>query len=216
MKYSVVIFDMDGTTLYTLEDLTDGVNYALEKNGLPSKKLEEVRTYVGNGIHSEIEHSVPENTKEEVMERVYQDFVEWYGIHCNDHTHPYEGILELMDALNEAGCKCAIVSNKGDSAVQQLDEIYFRNRIACGVGEKKNVRRKPCPDSVWEVLKQLDIPKEKAVYVGDSEVDIETATNAGMDGIFVSYGYRTRAFLEAHGAATIVDSVQELKEVLFR
>jgi phosphoglycolate phosphatase len=209
-----VIFDMDGTTLYTLEDLSAGLNYALRKNGLPAKPMEEIRTYVGNGVHSEVEHSVPEGTSEEMIEKVYQDFLPWYNQHCNDHTRPYEGIIPLLKKLRENGMKTAIVSNKGDEAVQILDQKYFSGLIDAGVGERADVARKPAPDTVNKVLEALQIDRSEAVYIGDSEVDLATAENAGMACIIVLWGYRDEAFLKEKGARVMVHTVKELEERL--
>jgi phosphoglycolate phosphatase len=213
-QYKLVIFDMDGTTLYTLEDLSAGLNYALKKNGFPEKKMEEIRLFVGNGVHSEVEHSVPSGTSQEEIEKVYEDFIPWYNIHCNDHTGPYDGILELMQHLKDHGIHTAVVSNKGDEAVQILDEKYFRGLVEIGVGEKEGIARKPAPDTVNAVLKKMNINRSDAVYVGDSEVDLETAKNAGMDCIIVLWGYRDEDFLVKKGAVHPVHTVEELEERL--
>ena len=214
-NYKCVIFDMDGTILYTLDDIVDGLNYALKKNGLPVKEKDAVRKYIGNGIHYEVENSVPQGTDDEMIERVFADFNVYYGVHCGDHTHPYEGIVELMKKLRAAGILTAVVSNKGDYAVQQLDEQYFKGLLDIGVGEKKNIRRKPAPDTVYEVLNRLHIDKADAVYIGDSEVDIDTAANVPMDCIVAEWGYRDHDFLMAHGAEVTARTVQELEKILF-
>ena len=213
-QYKAVIIDMDGTTLYTLQDLSDGLNYALRKNGFPPKPIEEIRLFVGNGVHSEAEHSVPSGTSEAEIEKVYQDFLPWYNAHCNDHTKPYDGILDLLKHIRAHGMRTAIVSNKGDEAVQILDEMYFHGLIDAGVGEKEGIARKPAPDTVNAVLKQLNVAREDAVYIGDSEVDLETAKNAGMDCIIVLWGYRDEAFLKEKGALDPVHTVKELEERL--
>ncbi len=212
MKYEAVIFDMDGTTLYTLQDLTNCTNMALEKNGLPLRDLSYIRSIVGNGIHREVELAVPQGSSKECIEKVFADFLEIYAEHSNDTTKPYEGILDLLAELKEHGIHTAIVSNKADEAVQVLDEIYFKGLIEIGVGEKADVQRKPAPDSVNAVLKQLGMDRAKAVYVGDSEVDVATGKNAGMDVIGVTWGYREEDALA--GATKIVHTVEELKETL--
>jgi phosphoglycolate phosphatase len=213
-KYKLVIFDMDGTILYTLEDIVNGLNYALKKNNLPEKEMDAVRKYIGNGIHYEVENSVPAGTSAEEIERVFDDFNQYYAIHCGDHTRPYEGIVDLLRKLHGAGIYTAVVSNKGDYAVQQLDQQYFAGLLDAGAGEKKEIRRKPAPDTVNAVLKQLQIKREDAVYIGDSEVDIETAANACMDAVIVEWGYRDHAFLVEHGAKHLVKTIQELEEEL--
>ncbi len=213
-NYQLVIFDMDGTILYTLDDIVDGLNEALKKNGLPCKEKDAVRKYIGNGIHYEVENSVPVGTSNEMIDQVFDDFNRYYAVHCADHTKPYDGICELMQELKDHGILTAVVSNKGDYAVQQLDEQYFKGLLDAGVGEKKEIRRKPAPDTVNAVLQKLHVKKEDAVYIGDTEVDIETARNAEMDSIIVEWGYRDHDFLVDHGAVNLVKTVEELQAEL--
>ncbi|HAW13245.1 MAG TPA: HAD family hydrolase [Erysipelotrichaceae bacterium] len=213
-KYELVIFDMDGTILYTLDDICDGVNASLSKHGLPVRTKDEIRRHIGNGIRHEIESSVPEGTKESMIDAVFHDFHAWYEIHCNDRTRPYDGIVELLEDLKQAGIHCAVVSNKADYAVKALNEIYFKGLLEAGVGEKDGIARKPAPDEVDEVLRLLNMERNRAVYIGDSEVDIETAANAGMDCIGVSWGYRDRKWLQECGAEVIVDDVSQLRQLL--
>lgn len=211
MNYKLAIFDMDGTILDTLEDLKDSLNYALAEAGCPARTLDEVRRFVGNGMQKLIERAVPANRTAEEKENILESFKAHYKIHCADKTQPYDGIIELLENLQRSGCRTAVVSNKGDFAVQELNQQYFAGLMDCAIGEKEGVRKKPAPDSVNEVLKKLQIERENAVYIGDSEVDIETAENAGMDCIIVSWGFREREFLAKRGAKTIVDSAQELR-----
>ena len=213
-KYELVIFDMDGTILYTLDDICDGVNASLSKHGLPVRTKDEIRRHIGNGIRHEIESSVPEGTKESMIDAVFHDFHAWYEIHYNDRTRPYDGIVELLEDLKQAGIHCAVVSNKADYAVKALNEIYFKGLLEAGVGEKDGIARKPAPDEVDEVLRLLNMERNRAVYIGDSEVDIETAANAGMDCIGVSWGYRDRKWLQECGAEVIVDDVSQLRQLL--
>lgn len=213
-KYELVIFDMDGTILYTLDDICDGVNASLSKHGLPVRTKDEIRRHIGNGIRHEIESSVPEGTKESMIDAVFHDFHAWYEIHCNDRTRPYDGIVELLEDLKQAGIHCAVVSNKADYAVKALNEIYFKGLLEAGVGEKDGIARKPAPDEVDEVLRLLNMERNRAVYIGDSEIDIETAANAGMDCIGVSWGYRDRKWLQECGAEVIVDDVSQLRQLL--
>lgn len=213
-KYELVIFDMDGTILYTLDDICDGVNASLSKHGLPVRTKDEIRRHIGNGIRHEIESSVPEGTKESMIDAVFHDFHAWYEIHCNDRTRPYDGIVELLEDLKQAGIHCAVVSNKADYAVKALNEIYFKGLLEAGVGEKDGIARKPAPDEVDEVLRLLNMERNRAVYIGDSEVDIETAANAGIDCIGVSWGYRDRKWLQECGAEVIVDDVSQLRQLL--
>ncbi|MGN1388741.1 MAG: HAD family hydrolase [Bulleidia sp.] len=214
MNCRCAIFDMDGTILYTLQDISDGLNAALRKNGLPERSMEEIRRFVGNGIHREVEQTVPEGSSKAVIQQVFDDFNTWYAVHCYDHTKPYNGILPLLSELRKAGLKTAIVSNKADYAVQILDEKYFSGLIDCGVGEKQGIARKPAPDTVNAVLEMLDADRSEAVYIGDSEVDLETAANARMDCIAVTWGYRDEDFLIAHGARTLARTPEELQKIL--
>ena len=212
--YTTVIFDLDGTLLDTLEDLTDSVNYALTDAGYPGHTIEEVRMMVGNGVRTLMERAVPTGISTEAFEAVFAAFKEHYDQHCNDHTHPYDGIPELLHTLKAQGFRLAIVSNKVDSAVKTLRALYFNETIPVAIGEKEGIRRKPAPDTVVTALQELGASASDAVYVGDSDVDIQTAANAGMDCISVSWGFRDTAFLKAHGASLIIDHPQELPALL--
>lgn len=214
MKYELAIFDMDGTILDTLEDLTDTLNYALHKNNFPTHSIDDVRRFVGNGIPKLIERGVPEGTDRESVGRVHKDFIEHYKIHCADKTKPYKGILELIGRLRDAGCKTAVVSNKTDVAVQELCVQYFDGLFDYAVGDREGILKKPAPDSVNEVLHYLQIKREKAVYIGDSEVDIATARNAGMNSIIVSWGFRKTEFLKEQGAKVIVNQPAEVAGII--
>lgn len=215
MSYKLVIFDLDGTILDTLEDLKESTNAALAANGYPARTLDEVRRFVGNGIGKLIERAVPQKTSPESIACTLESFKQHYAVHCADHTKPYDGIPKLLADLREKGILTAVVSNKADFAVQELCSQYFPGAFDFVVGEREGIRRKPCPDSVFEVLKTLHVRQSDAVYVGDSDVDVETAKQAGMDGIFVSWGFRGRKFLKEHGAERIVDTPKELEKELF-
>lgn len=210
MKYKAVIFDLDGTILDTLEDLTDAVNYALRVNSYPEHSMDDVRRFVGNGIRLLIERAVPQGLAVEEIDKVFADFKAYYQVHCSDKTKPYDDIPEVLLTLKEAGVKTAVVSNKADSAVQVLCEQYFHEQFDFAVGEREGIRKKPAPDSVDEALRVLGVQTDDAVYVGDSDVDIETAHNAHMDSIIVDWGFRDRAFLKECGAKTIVSSPKAL------
>ena len=213
-KYELAVFDMDGTILYTLDDICNGVNEALARHGLPRRDIDSIRRNIGHGIRHEIESSVPEGTDESVIDAVFHDFHAWYEVHCNDNTRPYDGIVELLQSLKEEGIRCAVVSNKADYAVKALSDIHFKGLMEVSVGEMEGIARKPAPDEVDEVLRLIGVDRKKAVYIGDSEVDIETARNAGMDCIAVSWGYRDRWMLEASGAKVIADNVEQLNHLL--
>ena len=210
MKYKLFIFDLDGTILNTLHDLTNSTNYALEKNNFPKRTEDEIRRFVGNGIGKLIERAVPEQTDKKVTDQVLADFTEHYANHCADTTQPYDGIMELLLNLKEQKCKLACVSNKADFAVSQLCEKYFPHIFDVAVGEREGIRKKPSPDSVLEVLTLLNVSKEDAVYVGDSEVDIQTAANTEMDVISVTWGFRDKEYLISQGGKLIVDSPYEM------
>lgn len=214
MKYQAAIFDLDGTILNTLEDLTDSINFALQKNGYPQRTIEEVRRFVGNGIGKLAQRAVPAGTGAEQTKQVLDDFKEYYGKHCADKTLPYEGITDLLKELRASGCRIAVVSNKADFAVQTLCKDYFPDLFDVAVGEREGIRRKPSPDALFEILDKLGIHKEQAVYIGDSEVDIETAANAGMDCLSVDWGFRSTDFLKQQGAKKIVSTMKELQDCI--
>lgn len=214
MKYKAVIFDMDGTILYTLEDIVLCMNEALRRNSLPEITEERIRVIIGHGIMNEVRGSVPDGTDPEITEKVYEDFNELYAVHCMDHTKPYDGIIELIGRLRRQGVKTAVVSNKGDYAVRELNDIIFPGLFEASAGEKEGIAKKPAPDTVFAVLKEMDVSTEEAVYVGDSEVDLQTARNAGMDCIIVSWGYRTKEQMKKDGAECIVDTMDELFDKL--
>lgn len=215
MKYKLAVFDMDGTILNTLEDLADSLNAALEMSGYPQRTLEEVRCFVGNGIRKLIERGVPAGTPVEMIDKVNSDFTGHYKVHCADKTKPYDGIIPVIRRLLAAGVKTAVVSNKADYAVQELCVQYFDGLFDAAVGERAGIAKKPAPDSVNEVLRHLNVAREDAVYIGDSEVDIATARNAGMDSIIVDWGFREREFLVKMGAQRIISAPEEIAEVIF-
>lgn len=214
MKCKIAIFDLDGTLLDTLQDLAISANFALEACGYPKRTIEEIRCFVGNGIEKLIERASPADISADDRKKILEIFKLHYADHCEDHTAPYDGIVPLLDCLAEAGISLAVVSNKIDSAVRSLCEKYFGNRFSVAIGEREGIRRKPCPDSVLEVLSETEFSLENAVYIGDSEVDILTARNAGMEAIIVTWGFRDKDFLKASGAKTLVDSVAEIGRLL--
>ena len=214
-KYEAVIFDLDGTLLNTLEDLMDSVNYALRVCGMPERSYEEIRHFVGNGIERLLELAVPNGSDNPQFERTLTLFKEYYGAHCNDKTDLYPGVRELLDALKQEGFLMAIVSNKYYEGVQVLKQQYFKDYLQVAIGERDGIRKKPAPDTVLAALKELKVPKEKAVYIGDSEVDIATAANTGMDCITVGWGFRTRAEQEAAGGKVFVKSPMEILGLLY-
>ncbi len=214
MKYQLAIFDLDGTLLNTLEDLADSANYVMKAFGYPERTVEEIRNFVGNGIRKLLERSAPEGTPAEEIDRMFETFITYYKEHCADKTKPYDGIMELLEKLQRQGLKLAVVSNKADYAVKALCEQYFPSCFNEAVGERAGIARKPAPDTVNEVLKNLQIDKSQAVYIGDSEVDVKTAQNAEMDCIAVDWGFRDTEVLKMAGAETIVSTPEELLRYL--
>lgn len=214
MKYCLAIFDLDGTLLDTLEDLADSTNYVLSLHDYPVRTLEEVRRFVGNGIRRLIEQAVPEGVGAEVVDTLFAEFIPYYKEHCADKTKPYDGIIELLQNLKQQGVKLAVVSNKADYAVKELCDTYFPNLLEVSVGERVGIRRKPAPDTVNEVLQLLQMEKEQAVYIGDSEVDVETAKNADMDCIAVDWGFRDKDCLQEAGAKVIVSTTKQVEECI--
>lgn len=214
MKYKAVIFDMDGTILNTLEDLKNATNYSLRQFGMPERSLEEVRMFVGNGIRKLVERAVPPGTSEEKIAQVLDVFLEYYEIHSADNTSPYPGILELVEKLKKLGIKTAVSTNKADVPAQELGREYFNGIFDLIVGQQDGLKVKPAPDSVNKILSILDIQKKDAIYIGDSDVDVQTAKNSGLDFIGVSWGFRGREFLEKNGAKNIVDNANEILDLV--
>lgn len=197
---TTIVFDLDGTLLDTLEDLTDSVNYALKKFGFPQRSIDEIRSFVGNGIANLIARVLPDGNENPRYGEVLKTFREYYALHCKDKTRPYDGILQMLDSLQGDAYQMAVVSNKFDAAVKELCELYFGDRIRAAVGESEKVRKKPAPDAVYQVLEELSVSPEQAVYVGDSDVDLATAANVPMTCISVTWGFRSREQLLAAGA----------------
>ena len=213
-KINTVVFDMDGTVLNTIDDLATSVNYAMEKFGFPQRTVEDYRRAVGNGIRRAIELTVPEGTSQEVIDEMVPVFKEHYDEHCLDKTRPYDGIIELMNELKKRGYKMAIVSNKIDSAVKELNQRFFSQAIEVAIGEKPGVSRKPAPDMVWEALKELGSTEDEAVYIGDSEVDFATANNSNLPCISVLWGFRDKDLLEEIGAQVFAEKPSDVLEIL--
>lgn len=213
-NYDTVIFDMDGTLLDTLEDLKDAVNYAMCQYGLPQHTLEEIRNFVGNGIRRLLELSVPQGEAHPAFEDILKTFRAYYSEHCMDKTRPYAGIVDLLQQLKRGGFAVAIVSNKVDSAVKTLNREHFGDLVEVAIGETQGIARKPAPDMIEKALQHLHRTKETAVYVGDSEVDLATAANAGLPCISVLWGFREKEFLAGRGAAQFAATPLELATLL--
>jgi phosphoglycolate phosphatase len=212
MRYQTYVFDLDGTLLDTLGDLAASTNYALRTHGMPEHSLDDVRRFVGNGVRMLMERAVPQGADNPQFEAAFQTFREHYMQHSLDTTKPYDGIIETLEALKAGGCRLAVVSNKMMAATQELCCHFFRDTIEVAIGEHEaqGIRKKPAPDTVNEAFRQLGVGKERAVYVGDSDVDILTARHSGLPCISVLWGFRDRDFLIQHGAETFISAPSEL------
>ena len=210
--YKVYIFDLDGTLLDTLGDLAAAVNYALREHGMPEHSIDDVRRFVGNGVRKLMERAIPDGTANPEFEATFATFRQYYMAHSLDTTRPYDGIPETLAALKARGCRLAVVSNKMMAATQELCHYFFPDTIEVAIGENEaeGIRKKPAPDTVFTALRQLGVGKDDAVYVGDSDVDLETARQSGLPCITVLWGFRDRDFLIKHGAKTFVSAPLEL------
>ncbi len=214
MSYKAVLFDMDGTLLDTLEDLCDSTNHALAQMGYPLRGIEEIRRFIGNGAEKQIRRAVPEGTSEGKIMETLAAFRAYYQDHCQIKTKVYDGLLDVLSKLKEKGVKMAVVSNKPDAAVKKLSREYFGDRLDYAIGPSDGVRCKPYPDMAETALKALGIAKKDAVFVGDSEVDVQTGLNAGLDVIAVSWGFRSREVVIEAGAKMIADDASELEKLI--
>ena len=212
MGYKAIIWDLDGTLLDTLQDLADAVNHSLETYGLPVKTKEEIRAIVGRGIRHLVENAVATGTDPVTTDAVFGEFCTYYAAHSADATAPYAGIPAMLEKLSRAGVKMAIVSNKADFAVQDLVMRYFGEEITLAVGAREDIPKKPAPDMVEYALARLGVTKAEAAYVGDSEVDVTTARNTGMDCLAVNWGFRSSETLRAAGAQRIFSTPEELMD----
>ena len=212
----MAIFDLDGTLLDTILDLAAATNAALKASGYPERSVDEVRSFVGDGIKKLIERAVPAGTGEEEIARVHADFIAYYKVHSADRTTPYAGILEMLAALRERGVKTAVLSNKVDHATKVLCEGYFAGLfdIVAGEREGEGIPKKPAPQGVFEILRATGVSAKDAVYIGDSDVDIKTARNAGLDEILVSWGFRDVGVLRQNGAKRIAHTAKELEALI--
>ena len=213
--YTTYIFDLDGTLLDTLDDLAASVNYALRTHEMPAHSIDDVRRFVGNGVRKLMERAVPDGADNPLFEEAFATFRQHYMTHSLDTTRPYKGVPETLAALKARGCRLAVVSNKMMAATQSLCSHFFPNTIEVAIGEHEaeGIRKKPAPDTVIAALDALGVGKERAVYVGDSDVDIQTARNSGLPCISVLWGFRDRDFLKQHGAESFISTPSELIDV---
>lgn len=210
MTYKTYVFDLDGTLLNTLGDLAASCNHALHAFNMPERTLDEVRHFVGNGVKKLMERAIPDGMANPQFEACLSEFRQHYLQHNLDTTKPYDGINEMLQHLKTEGCHIAVVSNKFYDATRALCAHFFADTVTVAIGERENIRKKPAPDTVLEALRQLGVGTESAVYVGDSEVDVETAYNCDMPCVSVLWGFRDRDFLTEHGATTFITKPEEL------
>lgn len=205
---------MDGTILNTLEDLKITTNYALKQFNFPERTFDEVRMFVGNGIRKLVERAVPAGTDAKTVDKVLEVFLKYYEKHNNDNTAAYPGIQQLVVELKKLGIKTGVSTNKADAPAQELGKVYFDGVFDLIVGQQEGLNIKPAPDSVNLILKKFGVEKKDAVYIGDSDVDVQTAINSELDFIGVDWGFRGREFLKQHGAKTIVSKADEILELV--
>lgn len=216
MQKKVIIFDLDGTLLNTLNDLTDSTNYVLKKYNYPQRTVNEVRNFVGNGVPKLIERALPNGKTNPHFEECLEDFKHYYSQNMFNKTSPYDKVILILSQLHQEGLKIAVASNKFDTAVKGLCNKYFGDLVdfAIGEDEKNGISKKPNPSMILTVMKKYSLRAEEVLYVGDSEVDILTAENAGVDSLSVTWGFKSREFLENHGAKIIIDSPVQISEYI--
>ena len=214
MKNRYIIFDMDGTLLDSLTDLQNTLNYCFKKEGFPERTYQEVRTFVGNGLRTLIERAVPQGTPDEKTDEILEIFKPHYMEHCMDYTAPYAGIMDMLAKLKDAGYKMAIVSNKADAALKHLSEHFFGEFIDVAVGERAGMNKKPAPDLVYLAMEEIGATKDNTVYIGDSEVDYQTAMNSGLKCISVLWGFRDKDLLESYGAKCFANTPNDVVKML--
>ncbi len=210
MKFKTAIFDLDGTLMDTLDDLQDSVNYMLAQFSYPLRSYQEIRAFVGNGIRRLIEQAVPSGLSEQEVDNCVDVFMAHYDKNMENKTAPYDGVLDVLKTLRENGIRTAVCSNKFDEGTKTLCKKWFGDMIEVAIGESKTVTKKPAPDSVFEAIKQLSVEKDTAVYIGDSDVDANTAKNSGLPFLGVSWGFRDRELLEELGAIKVIDNPNQI------
>lgn len=212
--YKAVIFDLDGTLLNTLDDLAASVNFALKDCGYPERTIEEVRAFIGNGVIKLMQRATPDGISQEEFDRCFESFRTHYLKHMFDTTKPYDGILPLLDTLKAAGIKTAVVSNKLHSGVVGLCKDFFGDRLTCAFGVLDESERKPAPANVFKAIKEMQVEAADCVYVGDSEVDVQTANNAGLDCIAVTWGYRDPDVLKMNSPKYMIEKPEEILPIV--
>ncbi len=207
-----IIFDLDGTLINTLEDLCDSVNHVLLSHGMPKRNIDEIRSFVGNGIPKLIERSVPDGTSTDTVSQCTKEMMAWYKDHANIKTAPYKGIREITEYLNSIDIKTAVVTNKAESAANALCDEIFGDVFTCVIGDNGENPLKPAPDNVYRAMNAMGTDEHSTLYVGDSEVDMQTAANAHLDSVGVLWGFRDEDVLKRNGAKYIISTPDEIKQ----
>lgn len=210
----LVIFDLDGTLLYTLGDLMKSVNFTLDLFGYETRTLEEISSFVGNGVQHLLRQTLPADISEEKFKQCFACFKDYYSDHSCDDTHPYEGIVEVLNVLKNRGVKIGIVSNKFQSAAEDVCKHYFDGLYDAVVGESDLCKRKPAPDGINMICEQFGVDKDDAIFFGDSEVDVKTGENAGVYCVSVLWGYRDKEFLARNGAKLFVSNPLDIVDMI--
>lgn len=213
--YSCVIFDLDGTLLDTLADLAAAGNHALDALGLPTHEAEAYKTFIGNGIPNLIRRMLPEGSDDALQREALRLFSDYYAAHHSDRTKPYDGIPALLDTLHRQGVKTAVVSNKAHVFSVELIRRFFGERVGPVYGTGNDLPRKPDPTAVFRVMEELSVTKPETLYVGDSDVDMFTARNAGLDACGVLWGFRPEHVLAESGARFLAKNAEELERIIF-
>lgn len=214
MNIKLILFDLDGTLMNTLEDLTDSTNHILTTNNFPKRTIKEIRTFVGNGIKKLIERAVPENTSKEIIEKCYKEMVSYYKEHSLIKTAPYSGVIDLIKNLRSKGIKIGIITNKVQNSAEIIVDKFFKNSIDLVIGDNKKFPLKPNPDSINAAIEHFNVSKEETIYIGDSEVDLLTGKNANVKTIAVLWGFRDKNFLVEKGGKIFAKTSEELEKLL--
>lgn len=206
----MLIFDLDGTLLDTAQDLHIALNYALKTHNLQPTTIKQTISYLGNGIDELVAKAIKDGKQNPIYPQTFATFKSYYEQHLNDYTAPYDGIIELLTKLKQKNYKLGIISNKFDPAVQELHNKFFKNLIDLSLGTSDTIAKKPSPNGIFTLIDKLNAKNEQNYFIGDSEVDIETASNANIPCISVSWGFKDKNFLQSHNAKIIIDTPQEL------
>ncbi len=214
----LVIFDLDGTLLNTIEDLGNAANYALSQNGYPTHSLASYPFFVGNGVRNLIRKALPDDMRtDSIIESLLKDFKEYYNEHNTDCTKPYDGIEELLRNLQDNGVKIAVASNKYQQATEKIIAHYFGDIDFVAVyGQREGVNVKPDPSVVFSILSDAKVPKSEVLYVGDSGVDMETARRACVDSVGVTWGFRSEKELNEYHADMIVNKASDIFDIVMK